>query len=112
MSEIKKIESFPILWRNKSTGKSTSAGVAFFNDEKGVYRLKVDIFASRDIYYLTPTAAQNDNIYFVLEKIIENRQGKLVKKAKISECVGKNTLILDIAPYDNYQLIVRLNPHE
>lgn len=103
-----KIETFPVYWKNQKTGKSSMAGVAFYNDQLGAYRLKVDIFANRDIYYLKQKALQGDAILFELEKVIENRAGNFIKRSKVAECVGNKIIEVEIPPYSDYKLVVRL----
>jgi hypothetical protein len=101
-------ECFPVYWKNTETNKRFSAGIAVFNPEKGEYRLKIDSFANHDIYYLRPQAAQEGKTYFVLEKVLENRHKKWIKRSKVAEGVGDKIIEMDIPPYSNYRLVVCL----
>lgn len=106
MNEYKP-DAIPVFWKCLKTKEHTFAGVAFFNPEKGTYRLKVSTFSSKEIYYLTPKAAQNGQTYFELEKVITNSNGAVVKKFKVSECVGSKFVEITIPPFSGYKLTMR-----
>ena len=106
MNEYKP-DVIPVFWKCLKTKVHTFAGVAFFNPEKGTYRLKVSTFSNKEIYYLNPKAAQNNQTYFELEKVITNSDGKVVKKFKVSECVGSKFVEITIPPFSGYKLTMR-----
>lgn len=103
-----KQETFPVYWQNVKTGEKYDAGIAFFNSENGEYRLKIDAFASSDLYYLRPAAAEQGETYFVLEKVIQNRKKRFLKRVKLSEAVGTDVIQMTVPPFGNYKLVVRL----
>lgn len=48
----KKSEKFSLQWLCPLTGRKHPAGVAFFNEEQGDYRLKVDVMPDDKVLYL------------------------------------------------------------
>lgn len=64
-----------LYWLCKSSGKRFPAGVAFYNEANGDYRLKVDTFCQDKSVYLKPVALQNEMIQFRVESVLRKKEG-------------------------------------
>lgn len=56
-----------LFWVCGESGQRYPAGVAFYNEPQGDYRLKVDMFAEDKVYYLKPVGTAEGLIQFRVE---------------------------------------------
>lgn len=101
-SENKKAEKLVLSWLCTQTGKKIPAGVAFFNETQGDYRLKIDAFPEDKIVYLKPTGARDGNAYYRVETAVR-RGGQVTHRAQIGTGYSKTAsglpVFMDVGPY-------------
>jgi len=59
----KKNEKFGLKWICPLTGRKHPAGVAFFNEEQGDYRLKVDVMPDDKVLYLKVSSMADGKVF-------------------------------------------------
>ncbi len=64
-----------LFWLCGQTGRKVSAGVAFFNESKGDYRLKVDTFCEDKYFYVKPVSMEDGVINFRVESLVKKKTG-------------------------------------
>jgi len=69
MNLVKKEKKESLIWIDGQTGETFHAGVAFFMEEYGEYRLILD--APRTILYLRPYNSTNGRINYLVHAAIE-----------------------------------------
>ena len=69
MNLMKKNKKEDLVWIDTQTGEKFHAGVAFYIEEFGEYRLILD--APRTVLYLKPQTANGDEISFAVHAPIE-----------------------------------------
>lgn len=68
----KKLE---LLWIDKESGQKFPAGVAFYHEDKGEYRLKIDAILDDKLVLLRPTKSENNEVKYRVEVVLKkNRQ--------------------------------------
>lgn len=91
-----------LYWLCNETGKRYSAGVAFYNELQGDYRLKVDTFPEDKVIYLKPISMIDGLIHFRVEAAVR-KQGVVVHRAEIGEghanVENGYPIFMDIGPY-------------
>jgi hypothetical protein len=95
-----------LYWQTQS-GRRVPAGVAFYNEEQGDYRLKVDTFCEERSVYVKPVAVSDGVVQFRVEALLKKTQG--IKRSEIGSgqaSVEKGfPIYLDIGPYDRTLVI-------
>lgn len=81
----KQVHSKPLLlwWFDQKTKKNLPAGVAFYDEKFGEYRLKLDIHPDTQ-YYLKPTASANESVHYRAEVVIK-KDGKFHQRKVVGE---------------------------
>ena len=101
-NENKKSEKFNLSWICTSTGKKLPAGVAFFNENQGDYRLKIDTFPEDKQVFLKPTGVSEGTVHYRVETVVK-RGGQVTHRAQIGTGYAKSEdgfpVIMDIGPY-------------
>lgn len=104
MSE-EKVKCYRLYWLCSQSGRSLPAGVGFYNESKGDYRLSVDVFCENKIVFLRPISMTDGMINFRVESAIKKKSGIGVHhRAEIG--VGHANakdgfpIYMDIGPYD------------
>ncbi len=69
MNQVKKQKKMDLIWMEPESGEKFHAGVAFYIEEFGEYRLVLD--APRTILYLRPKEATENKIDYVIHAPIE-----------------------------------------
>lgn len=104
MSENKneqKTERLKLYWLCNQTGRKHPAGVAFFNEEQGDYRLKIDIMPEDKTLYLKAISSTDDITYYRVEAAVR-KAGRVVHRAEIGSGYAKKedlTVYMDIGPF-------------
>jgi hypothetical protein len=70
-----------LIWIDSQTGETFHAGVAFFNEEFGEFRLILD--APRTILYLRPHEVINGKVLYLVHAIVENN-GKFSHRVEVT----------------------------
>ena len=101
MKTEKKPEKFDLWWISPLNEKRQYAGVAFFDETYGEYRLRLDYEPETQLY-LRPIGLINDKQLFKVE-IVRKRNGKFFKRFPVGEGVlGKDTdgeVHMELGPY-------------
>jgi hypothetical protein len=97
-----KSEKFNLSWLCPQTGKKTPAGVAFFNETQGDYRLKIDAFPDDKTVCLKPTGTRDGTVYFRVETVVR-RAGQVTHRTQIGSGYAKSEsglpVFMDVGPY-------------
>lgn len=105
-----KSERFYLYWKDESTQKQISAGVAFFQEEYGEYRLKVDVMQGAQIF-LRPVKNNNGSTFYRVELAIK-KNDKFSHRSAIGSGISsertQNDVEMEIGPYTK-KLVLRVN---
>lgn len=102
-----------LIWINDQTGEMFHAGVAFYIEQFGEYRLVLD--APRTILYLRPSRSGDGKIYYVIQATIENN-GKFSHRVEVgngySDDKDSNHIYMKLGRYSNQQLVLVTSKEE
>jgi hypothetical protein len=107
IKNIKHGKAESLIWVDSQTGETFHAGVAFFNEEFGEYRLVLD--APRTVLYLRPREVKNGQIFYSVLAVIENN-GKFSHRVEVghgytcSESGGH--IFMKLGRYSNQRLVL------
>lgn len=97
-----KVEKFKLSWLDSQTGKKHPAGVAFYNEQEGEYRLKIDTFSDEKLIYLKPGALSDGVIHYRVEATVKQK-GQFRHRAEIgvgsSDADKGYPIFMDIGPF-------------
>lgn len=97
-----KSEKFNLYWLCSQTGKTQPAGVAFFNETQGDYRLKIDAFPDDKLVFLKLTGSSGNVIQYRVETVVK-RAGQVTHRTQIGTGYSKSDsglpVFMDIGPY-------------
>lgn len=98
-----KSEKFKLFWLCPLSGKKTAAGLAFFNETHGDYRLKVDAFRDGKPVFLKITAMSDGVIRYRVEKLGRRKALNGPQRTEIgrgySDADGSYPIRMEIGPY-------------
>lgn len=104
----KRNEKFCLQWLCTLTGKKHPAGVAFFNEDLGDYRLKVDVMPDDKILYLKISSMADEKVFYRVEAAVR-RGGRITHRAEIGTGYANVNegypIYMDIGPYSR-QLVL------
>lgn len=81
--EVKeKNKKLELLWIDKESGQRFPAGAAFFHEDKGEYRLKIDAMSDDKLILLRPAKSENDEIKYRVEVVLK-KNGKFLRCSPI-----------------------------
>ncbi len=94
-----------LFWLCSQTGRRYPAGVAFYNEPKGDYRLCVDAFCENKVVFLKPSSMEDGVIHFRVETAIRKKDGTGVHhRAEIGIGHANSEdgfpIYMDIGPYN------------
>ena len=92
--------ALPLFWSNRNRNIRYNAGVAFYNDKYGEYRLKIDLFPYAEIY-LKPVSSSDNSFHFRVELIVK-RNNKFFKRSSIGHG--------DFTPQTNGNIQIYIGP--
>ncbi len=98
---MQKSERLYLFWLCSQTGRKHPAGVAFFNNEQGDYRLKIDIMPDEKTLFLKVVSSSADTTYYRIEAAVK-KAGRVVHRAEIGSGYAKkedSTVYMDIGPF-------------
>lgn len=96
-----KSERLNLFWLCTQTGKKHPAGVAFFNEEQGDYRLKVDLLPEDKTLFLKVISSSDNVTYYRVESAVK-KAGRVVHRAEVGTGFTKkedSTIYMDIGPF-------------
>jgi hypothetical protein len=110
MNPAKKIQNRKtenLIWVDSQTGETFHAGVAFFNEEFGEYRLVLD--APRTVLYLRPREVKNGQTFYSVLSVIENN-GKFSHRVEVGHGYSggepNNHIFMKLGRYSNQRLVL------
>jgi hypothetical protein len=107
--QINQARPLLLWWYDKESNRNLSAGVAFYDEKFGEYRLKLDIHPDTQ-YYLKPSGSQDGEIKFRAEVAIK-KGGKFHQRKVIGEGFSsketKGDVYIDFGPYS--KLVMGVN---
>jgi hypothetical protein len=96
-----------LIWVDSQTGETFHAGVAFFNEVYGEYRLVLD--APRTVLYLRPKEVRNGQTFYTVFAAIENN-GKFSHRVEVgngySNFESNNQIFMKLGRYSNQRLVL------
>ncbi len=103
-----KQECFRLYWVCNNSGRRFPAGVAFYNEPKGDYRLKIDVMADDKVIYLKPVSMCDGVIQFRVEAAVR-KGGHVSHRAEIGVGYAKAEtgypIQIELGPYSR-QLVL------
>lgn len=110
MEQIKteKAEKFYLWWKDRNSDHRLPAGVAFYEEKYGEYRLKIDFLqALQDKkdhqFYLKPIGSVENRLLFRAEAVLK-KDGKYAGRRTIGEGVcskeTNNEVYVDFGPFE------------
>ncbi len=107
MNPVKKVKKEDLVWMDPETGEKFNAGVAFYIEEFGEYRMVLD--GPRTIFYLRPKDATGDKINYVVHAPIEIN-GKFSHRVEVgygySSSETNNNIFMKIGRYLPQRLVL------
>lgn len=92
---------YRLYWLCDETGRRCPAGVAFYNDPQGDYRLKVDVFPEDKVIYLKPMSVEDNVVNYRVEAAIR-KNGVVLHRSEI----GTGHASLD----DGFPIFMEIGP--
>ena len=104
-----KSETFYLWWLDPKNGTRKPAGVGFFDNEFGDYRLKLDFFPECK-YYLRCVGGDSATVRYRLEVVHRNKDGKFMRRVPVGDgCVTtQNEIRIEAFPFEK-ELLLSLN---
>jgi hypothetical protein len=103
LTNNEKAKCHRLYWLCNLTGRRFPAGVAFYNETKGDYRLCVDTFCENKVIYLKPISVDDDQINFRVESAVR-KDGLILRRSEIgvghASVENEFPIYMDIGPFD------------
>jgi hypothetical protein len=100
-----------LYWLCQLTGKKVPAGVAFFNEPQGDYRLKVDVMPEDKVFYLKATSMYEGKVLYRVEAAVR-KEGRVIHRAEIgtgySNANEGYPIYMDIGPFSRLLVMEQL----
>lgn len=107
MNTVKKTKKENLIWMDPQTGEKFHAGVAFYIEEFGEYRLVLD--APRTVLYLRPREASGNKIDYVVHAPIDIN-GKFSHRVEVgygySSAETNNHVYMKVGRYMPQRLVL------
>ncbi len=89
-----------LYWVNPKSGRRSNAGVAFYNESKGDYRLKIDTFCDDKVVYLKPVSMMDGVINYRVEATKKGGQYRSEIGVGHANVDDGYPIYMDIGPFD------------
>ena len=101
--EVKeKNKKLELLWIDKDSGQQFPAGAAFYHEDKGEYRLKIDAMSEDKLVFLKPTNSSNGEVKYRVDVALK-KNGKFLRYSTIGfGSSGSQTgkyIFMDLGPF-------------
>lgn len=108
-----KSETFYLWWFDATKGTRKPAGVAFFDNNFGDYRFKLD-FLPENQYYLRCIGGSTERVEYRLEAIHKNKEGKFLRRVPIGEgsSMPNGDVRITVFPLDKELILVLSDERE
>ncbi len=108
--EVKDSEKFNLFWMCNQTGKKHPAGVAFYNESQGDYRLKIDVMPEEKVIFLKSYSLCDNVVYYRIEAAVK-RAGKVTHRTEIgtghSSVDEVSPIVMDLGPFSRNLILER-----
>ena len=102
-----KNETLKLWWYDKEEKQYYPAGVAFYDDKHGEYRLKIDMHPET-MYYLRPINANDAQTYYRVEVIIK-KDGSFKCRRTVGEGYSNkltnDDIFIQLGPYKKFLVL-------
>lgn len=102
MEKVKKDAKFDLYWIDKESGQKFPAGIAFYHEDKGDFRLKIDAMPEDKLVYLKPTNAHGGEVRYRVDVVLR-KNNELARKSPIgigySGANTGNLIYMDLGPF-------------
>ncbi len=102
MDKEKRDKKFSLCWIDKQSGQKFPAGIAFYHEDKGDFRLKVDVLPDEKLVYLRPIRSENNEVQYRIDVLLK-RNGQFMRAAPIgtgySNSQTGNYIFMDLGPF-------------
>lgn len=109
--EINNNSKFLLYWLCQLTGKKVPAGVAFFNEPQGDYRLKVDVMPEDKVFYLKPTSVHEGKVLYRIEAAVR-KEGRVIHRTEIGTGYSNMNegypIYMDIGPFSRLLVLEQI----
>lgn len=105
---MKKNKLSTLFWHNQQTETRLEAGVAFYEENYGEYRLKIDLLPGNR-YYLRPVSSSDEKIRFVVEVVLKKKGGLFDRKIighGYSRGVHNREIWIEFGPFERPLVVV------
>lgn len=111
LNNNKKSEKFSLQWLCPLTGKKHPAGVAFFNEEQGDYRLKVDVMPEDKILYLKVSSMTDKKVLYRVEAAVR-KNGRVTHRTEVGTGYANvdegYPIYMDVGPFSRQLVLEQL----
>lgn len=101
IEQKQKSERLNLFWLCSQTGRKHPAGVAFFNEEQGDYRLKIDVMPEDKTLFLKAVSMSDNVTYYRIEAAVK-KAGRVVHRSEVGSGYAKkedSSIYMDIGPF-------------
>ncbi len=94
-------ETLNLFWLCEHAGKKYPAGVAFYNQEQGDFRLKVDLLPEDKVLFLKAVSSSGDVTHFRVESAVR-KSGRITHRAEVGTGYlrdGDPSIYMDLGPF-------------
>ena len=113
MEQEKMNKPIPLWWFDTDEKSYDPAGVAFYDEKFGEYRLKIDI-TPETCYYLKPITGNEKETTYRIEVVIKSN-GKFKFRRPVgkgyNDATKSNDVVIQLGPYSKL-LVMSENSHE
>ena len=106
-SNVSKTETLKLWWYDKEEKQYYSAGVAFYDDKFGEYRLKIDMHPETT-YYLRPVNVNDSQTYYRVEVVIK-KNGRFKCRRMVGEGYSNkltnDDIFIQLGPYKKFLVL-------
>ena len=99
--------SCKLFWQNPETGENQPAGDAYYVEDYGDFRLKIDCFPESK-FYLNPVKSEDGETSYRVVVIINRHSRFSTKKVVGSGVLNDDKIIMELAPFSK-ALVLDLN---
>jgi len=90
-----------LIWLCEETGLRLPAGAAFYNEDHGDYRLKVDLLPEEKILFLKMMSSDEKKTLYRVEVGLK-KEGRVIGRVEVGHGeskIGESTIVMDIGPF-------------
>jgi hypothetical protein len=105
---LENVNTHRLYWLSSHTGKRYHAGVAAYDEERGDYRLKIDLFCGSMHLFAKPVSVTEGLITYRIEALVKDENGAL-HRADVGEGHASSLecypIFIDLGPFERTLLL-------